>query len=234
MKNKYIKGIFVNRPNRFIGEILVDGELVIAHVPNTGRCKELLIPNETTVYLEKSNNPNRKTKYSLVLVENRGELVSIDSQLPNKIVYEALKDKAISELTTYGIIKKEATIKQSRMDFYLSKDDDKKGCYMEVKGVTLVDDNHCALFPDAPTERGSKHIQTLIALKEEGYRCVIFFLIQHPLGHFFTPNTQQDPTFSKLVYQAKKAGVEVLVYTCDVTLDGQIKIGGKIPFKDED
>ena len=156
---------FFKRPNRFIAEVLIEGKEVIAHVPNTGRCRELLIPN-TTVYLQKSNNPNRKTKYSLVLVENRGKLVSIDSQLPNGIVHEGLKAKAIPELANYDIIKREATVKNSRIDFYLSNEGVDKGCYIEVKGVTLVDDNHQTLFPDAPTERGSKHIESLIKLKK--------------------------------------------------------------------
>ena len=161
----YVKAIFLNRPNRFIAEVLINDKEVIAHVPNTGRCRELLVPN-TIVYLTKSNNPNRKIKYSLVIVENRGKLVYIDSQLPNGIVHEGLKAKAIPELSNYDNIKREATVKDSRIDFYLSKAGEDKGCYIEVKGVTLVDDNNRALFPDAPTERGSKHIESLIELKK--------------------------------------------------------------------
>ena len=160
-------------------------------------------------------------------------MVSIDSQLPNGIVHEGLIAKAIPELASYDIIKREATVNDSRIDFYLSNKEEEKGAYIEVKGVTLVDDNHLALFPDAPTERGSKHIETLIELKKEGYRSVIFFLIQHPLGHCFIPNRKQDPKFSGLVAKAKEAGVEVLCYACDIQLDKPITIGKAVPFKDE-
>ncbi|WP_425425448.1 DNA/RNA nuclease SfsA [endosymbiont 'TC1' of Trimyema compressum] len=141
--------------------------------------------------------------------------------------------KKIKELSAYGKIKKEASIMDSRIDFYLSNEGDIKGCYVEVKGVTLVDDKQVALFPDdAPTERGSKHIETLIELKEAGYQCVIF-LIQHPLVCSFTPNSGQDLKFANLVTKAIKAGVKVLCYNCNIALDKPIRIGKVVSFKDE-
>ena len=222
----YVKGIFINRPNRFIAEVEVDGELEIAHVPNTGRCKELLVEG-AAVWLKPSDNPNRKTKFSLHFVENKGVLVSLFSQQANSIVYDAIVDGKISELAGYDYHQREKTVDNSRIDIYLAnREDDCCGmnflvdsCYVEVKGVTLIVDGE-ARFPDAPTERGAKHLNELIKLKEEGNRCVVFFLIQHPAGKFFRSNWENDPKFSKALNEAFNAGVEILVYRCDNQLDG--------------
>ena len=213
----YVKGIFKNRPNRFIAEVEVDGNLEIAHVPNTGRCKELLV-EDAVVWLEPSNNPNRKTKFSLHFVENKNVLVSLYSQQANSIVYDAIVDGKIKELSGYSIHQREKTVDNSRIDIYLenSKDD---SCFVEVKGVTLIVNGE-ARFPDAPTERGAKHLKELIKLKKEGNRCVVFFLIQHPAGDFFRPNWDNDPEFSKTLKEAYGEGVEILVYKCDNQLDG--------------
>ena len=212
----YVKGIFKNRPNRFIAEVEVDGEIEIAHVPNTGRCKELLV-EDAVVWLKPSDNPNRKTKFSLHFVENKGVLVSIFSQEANKIVYDAIIDGKIEELSGYDYHQREKTVDNSRIDIYLANGDD--DCYVEVKGVTLIIDGE-ARFPDAPTERGAKHLKELIKLKKEGKRCVVFFLIQHPIGKFFRPNWDNDPVFSQTLNDAYDAGVEILVYRCDNQLDG--------------
>lgn len=222
----YVKGIFKARPNRFIAEVEVDGALEIAHVPNTGRCKELLVDG-ATVWLEPSDNPNRKTKYSLHFVENKGVLVSLYSQQANSIVYDAIVDGKIKELAGYDFHQREKTVDNSRIDIYLAnREDDCCGmnflvehCYVEVKGVTLIVDGE-ARFPDAPTERGAKHLKELIKLKKDGNRCVVFFLIQHPAGNFFRPNWQNDPNFSKTLNEAYEAGVEILVYRCDNQLEG--------------
>ena len=222
----YVKGIFRARPNRFIAEVEVDGELEIAHVPNTGRCKELLIDG-TAVWLKPSDNPNRKTKYSLHFVENKGVLVSLYSQQANSIVYDAIIDGKIKELAGYDFHQREKTVENSRIDIYLAnREDDCCGmnflvdpCYVEVKGVTLIVDGE-ARFPDAPTERGAKHLKELIKLKKDGNRCVVFFLIQHPSGKFFRPNWENDPNFSKTLNDAYEEGVEILVYRCDNQLDG--------------
>ncbi len=212
----YVKGIFKNRPNRFIAEVEVDGEIEIAHVPNTGRCRELLV-EDAVVWLKPSDNPNRKTKFSLHFVENKGVLVSLFSQEANKIVYDAIVDGKIRELSGYDYHQREKTVDNSRIDIYLANHED--DCYVEVKGVTLIVDGE-ARFPDAPTERGAKHLKELIKLKKEGKRCVVFFLIQHPIGKFFRPNWDNDPVFSQTLNEAYDAGVEILVYRCDNQLDG--------------
>ena len=222
----HVKGIFKNRPNRFIAEVEVDGKLEIAHMPNTGRCKELLV-EDAIVWLEPSNNPNRKTKYSLHFVENKGVLVSLYSQQANSIVYDAIKDGKIKELSGYTHHQREKTVDNSRIDIYLANEEDDccglsflvEPCYVEVKGVTLIVDGE-ARFPDAPTERGAKHLKELIKLKKQGNRCVVFFLIQHPAGNFFRPNWDNDPNFSKTLNEAYDVGVEILVYRCDNRLDG--------------
>ena len=213
----YVKGIFKNRPNRFIAEVEVDGVLEIAHVPNTGRCKELLVDN-AVVWLKPSDNPNRKTKFSLHFVENKGVLVSLYSQQANSIVYDAIVNGKIKELSDYSIHQREKTVDNSRIDIYLENEND-ESCFVEVKGVTLIVDGE-ARFPDAPTERGAKHLKELIKLKKEGNRCVVFFLIQHPAGTFFRPNWENDPVFSQTLNDAYQNGVEILVYRCDNQLGG--------------
>ena len=213
----YVKGIFKARPNRFIAEVEVDGNLEIAHVPNTGRCKELLVEN-AVVWLKPSDNPNRKTKFSLHFVENKGVLVSLYSQQANSIVYDAVVDGKINELSGYDYHQREKTVDNSRIDIYL-KNSNGDSCFVEVKGVTLIIDGE-ARFPDAPTERGAKHLKELIKLKKEGNRCCVFFLIQHPAGEFFRPNWENDPIFSQTLNEAYAEGVEILVYRCDNQLDG--------------
>ena len=224
--SEYIKAIFRKRPNRFIAEVEIDGKIAIAHVPNTGRCKELLVDG-AIVYLLPSNDPKRKTKYSLHFVENNGALVSIYSQLANKIVYEAILDRKIKELNSYLQIKQEKTIGKSRIDIYLANDDNE--CYVEVKGVTLVKDG-VAMFPDAPTERGRKHLNELIELKKNGHRAIVFFLIQHPNGNSFKPNWENDPEFAETLAIAENQGVEILVYKCENTLDNVELLGKAIEY----
>lgn len=213
----YVKGVFKNRPNRFIAEVEVEGQLEIAHVPNTGRCRELLV-EDAVVWLKPSDNPNRKTRFSLHFVENKGVLVSLYSQQANSIVYDAIINGKIKELVGYSIHQREKTIDNSRIDIYLENQNE-DSCFVEVKGVTLIVDGE-ARFPDAPTERGAKHLRELIKLKREGKRCVVFFLIQHPAGNFFRPNWENDPVFSQTLNEAFDEGVEILVYRCDNQLEG--------------
>ena len=213
----YVNGIFKARPNRFIAEVEVNGNLEIAHVPNTGRCKELLVEN-ATVWLKPSDNPNRKTKFSLHFVENKGVLVSLYSQQANSIVYDAVVDGKIKELSGYDNHQREKSVDNSRIDIYLENPNG-DSCFVEVKGVTLIVDGE-ARFPDAPTERGAKHLKELIKLKKEGNRCCVFFLIQHPAGEFFRPNWENDPIFSQTLNEAYAEGVEILVYRCDNQLSG--------------
>ncbi len=213
----YVRGIFKKRPNRFIAEVEVNNEIQIAHVPNTGRCKELLV-EDAIVWLKPSDNPKRKTKFTLLFVENRGHLVSIYSQQANEIVYDAIINGQIKELSGYDFHQREKTIDNSRIDIYLSNENGEE-CFVEVKGVTLVVGVE-ARFPDAPTERGTKHLNELIKLKKEGFRTAVFFLIQHPLAESFRPNWENDPLFSKTLNEAYEKGVEILVYKCDNRLDG--------------
>ena len=222
----YVKGIFKTRPNRFIAEVEVDGKLEIAHVPNTGRCRELLV-DDAVVWLKPSDNPNRKTRFSLHFVENKGALVSLYSQQANSIVYDAIVDGKIKELSGYSIHQREKTVDNSRIDIYLASENEE--CYVEVKGVTLIVDGE-ARFPDAPTERGAKHLKELIKLKKEGIRCCVFFLIQHPIGKFFRPNWENDPNFSQTLNDAYDAGVEILVYGCDNRLEGIELISESLDF----
>lgn len=227
-----VKAIFRNRANRFIAEVEIDGEIVKAHLPNTGRCKELLIDG-TTVYLKPSDNPNRKTKYSLYLIENNGALVAMYSQQASKIVIDAILNEKVKELSDYDIVEAEKTIGNSRIDIYLANLDNDNNpideTYVEVKSVTLIKDG-IAQFPDAPTERGRKHLEELISLKKEGIRAVVFFLIEHPNGNSFRPNWENDPKFSQTLNKTYSEGVEILVYKTENTLESIELVGESLDF----
>ena len=218
-----IPATFISRPNRFIAHVKIENtpenQVEIVHVKNTGRCKELLIPG-CRVYLEKSDNPTRKTLYDLIAVEKiypqdsenpqRKLLVNIDSQLPNKVTLEWLKAQ------NYSFIKPEFTFGKSRIDFYMEKGDEK--FLMEVKGCTLEIDG-IGYFPDAPTERGVKHLEELISAKQEGYNCKIAFVIQMEGITEVRGNTTTHPEFAATLQKAKDAGVEVLFLCCHVMPD---------------
>ena len=227
-----VKAIFRNRANRFIAEVEIDGEIVRAHLPNTGRCKELLIDG-ATVYLKPSDNPNRKTKYSLYLIENNGALVAMYSQEASKIVIDAILKGKVKELAGYDIVESEKTIGNSRIDIYLANLDNENNpideTYVEVKSVTLIKDG-LAQFPDAPTDRGRKHLEELISLKKQGIRAVVFFLIEHPNGNGFRPNWENDPKFSQALNKAYDEGVEILVYKTENTLDNIELVGQSLEF----
>ena len=209
--DKIVKGKFIERPNRFIAYVDIDGKTEKCHVKNTGRCKELLIPG-ATVYLEESNNQNRKTKYSLVGVMKENIMINMDSQAPNKVVKEWLESKTSEKGIT--LIKPEKVYGESRIDFYYETDSSK--AYMEVKGVTLIEDG-IARFPDAPTERGIKHIEHLIELKKLGYDTYIMFVIQCKGVRCFEPNDATHKAFGDALRKASKAGVEILAFDCIVT-----------------
>lgn len=217
------EGIFLERPNRFIANVLIDGKKEKVHVKNTGRCKEILIKG-TKVYLEKSNNPNRKTKYSLISAYKEDQLINIDSQVPNKVVFDAIKSNRIKELENIKVLKREVTFGNSRFDLYFEKDNESG--FIEVKGVTL-ENNGLSLFPDAPTERGTKHIKEMIKVVESGLKGYIFFLIQMENIKYFTPNTSMDEKFSNALIEANKKGVNILAYNSIVKEDS-IKINEKI------
>ena len=204
------EGWFIDRPNRFIAHVDIDGRVETVHVKNTGRCRELLRPG-AAVCLEVSDNPRRKTKYDLISVfkENLG-WVNIDSQAPNKVVREWL------EKQDYDLIKPEYKYGDSRIDFYMEKDGRKY--LMEVKGCTLEIDG-VGYFPDAPTQRGVKHLRELISASREGYECTAAFVIQMEGITEVRPNTETHPQFGKVLEEAEAAGVRIMCLQCRVGKD---------------
>jgi len=218
------EGKFIRRLNRFLAEVMVDGKETICHVKNTGRLKELLT-GEALVYLEKNDDPMRKTGYSLIAVKKDKRIVNIDSQAPNKVLYEALTKGKISlkgfENITY--IKQESTYGASRFDFYIENADRK--AFIEVKGVTL-EESGTAKFPDAPTLRGVKHIYELAGAKKHGFDAYIIFIVQMNNIKYFTPNDATHKEFGDALRFAGKNGVGILAYECDVKPD-LIEFNGK-------
>lgn len=211
-----VEATFVDRPNRFIAHCIANGNIQTVHVKNTGRCKELLTPN-ATVYLEVSDNPNRKTKYDLIAVKKCDKLINMDSQAPNKAAYEWLSNGGYIKAPI--LVKPEAKYGNSRIDFYIESKSEK--AYIEVKGVTLENDG-IACFPDAPTQRGSKHLRELIKAKENGYKAAVLFVIQMKGCTKFIPNDITDPDFADTLRLAGKNGVEVLAMDCVITPDSMV------------
>ena len=207
------KGIFQARPNRFIANVEVDGGVEVVHVKNTGRCRELLVPG-ATVYLEESGNPARKTRYDLIAVEKGRLLVNMDAQAPNKVFQEWAEGGGF--LPGLTLLRPESTWGSSRFDFYWEAGE-RRG-FVEVKGVTLEEDGH-ARFPDAPTERGVKHLEELIRCQAEGYEAAVCFVIQMAGMKDFAPNDVTHPAFGAALRKAAGAGVQVLARGCRVTLD---------------
>lgn len=203
-----IEGSFIKRINRFIAEVLIDQKIELVHVKNTGRCKELFVLG-AKVYLQRSDNPKRKTKYSLISIYKGDILINIDSQVPNQVVYDAILNNQIEDIQDVDFIKREVTFGKSRLDLYFEKDE-RKG-FIEVKGCTL-EENNIVRFPDAPTERGRKHIAELIEAKKAGYEAYIFFLIQMDGVTRFIPNSCTDKAFADILYHAIDEGVNVLIY----------------------
>ena len=216
--NNIHKGKFISRPNRFIAEVEILGEKHTVHVKNTGRCKELLLPG-ATIYLDEPIGKERKTKYDLVAVEKlcpdeRKILINMDSGAPNEAVAEFLKNGTLFPDAT--LIRREVTKGNSRFDFCIEQGE--KITYLEVKGVTL-ENNGIASFPDAPTERGVKHIEELIELKKHGYGAAILFVIQMKGITEFRPNEITHKTFGDALRKAKNEGVSVYAFDCIVTPD---------------
>lgn len=207
--NKIIEGIFLNRPNRFIAEVMIEGKEETVHVKNTGRCKELLIPGAKIILEDCSNNKNRKTKYSLIAVWKDDILVNIDSQVPNKVVFDAILANKVMGLENLDHLKPEVTFGNSRFDMYY-ENKGKKG-FIEVKGVTL-ENGGISMFPDAPTERGRKHVLEMIQAVKEGYKGTIFFLIQMKGPKEFRLNWKMDEKFSQAIKLASENGVDIIAY----------------------
>lgn len=214
--------VFRSRPNRFIAKVEINGQEETVHVKNTGRCRELLVPGRT-VWLEEGSNPNRKTKYDLIAVDKDGLLVNMDAQAPNKVFAEWVRSgKFVPNLT---LLRPETTWGKSRFDFYWESDD-RKG-FVEVKGCTLENDGFCR-FPDAPTERGVKHLNELVSCMDDGFEAAVCFVIQMEGMKSFSPNDTTHPAFGDALRAAQAAGVQVLAMGCHVEPD-RLEITHTIP-----
>ena len=206
------QGRFLSRPNRFIAHVEMDGKTEICHVKNTGRCRELLIPG-ARVWCAEAENPNRKTAYDLIAVEKGPYLVNMDSQAPNQAVGEWLRNGGLGNAQ---VVLPEQRFHDSRFDFYLERDG--KPMFLEVKGVTLEENGVCR-FPDAPTQRGARHLRELTLAREQGYDAAVLFVIQMAPVRYLTPNDWTDPEFGKALREAAAKGVAVLAVDCVVTPD---------------
>lgn len=208
---KIKKAVFLDRPNRFVAHIELDGKTEVAHVKNTGRCKELLLPG-STIYVQEADSSTRKTKYDLISVCKGDMLINMDSQAPNKVFAQWVKEGRF--LPGITLIKPETTFGNSRLDFYLETAETK--IFVEVKGVTL-EEKGVARFPDAPTQRGIKHLEELCAAVRAGYQAYGVFVVQMSPITRFEPNDQTHPAFGEALRHAAREGVQLLALDCSVT-----------------
>ena len=216
-----VPGIFHSRPNRFIALVEIQGEETVCHVKNTGRCRELLPPG-AKVWCQRSDNPNRKTAYDLITVQKGSRLINMDSQAPNQAAAEWLRRGGLGEITQ---LRAETVHGESRFDFSFVRDG--KPCLLEVKGVTLEQDGVCA-FPDAPTQRGARHLRHLEKASREGWGAYVLFVIQMEGVLRLHPNEATDPEFAQALRAAAAAGVEILAVDCAVTEDS-MEIRAPVP-----
>ena len=222
MKYGYVAdAVFLQRPNRFIAQVLLNGQEETVHVKNTGRCKELLVPG-AKVYLEKGQNPARKTGWDLIAVEKGDRLINMDSQLPNKVAEEWLAQGGFGH---FSQLFREQTWGASRLDFCLK--DARRTKYVEVKGVTLEEGGK-VYFPDAPTARGTKHLEELTRIRQEGMEAAVLFVVQMNGVSSFSPNGATDPAFSDALRRAKDAGVEIAAIDCLVRPE-EVTPGQRVP-----
>ena len=218
-----VPGTFLSRPNRFIALVMIDGREEIVHVKNTGRCRELL-PAGAQVWCQKSDNPNRKTKFDLITVQKGDRLINMDSQAPNTAAGEWLKSGGLGEIEN---IKAETFLGDSRFDFSFTKDG--RQCFLEVKGVTLEEDGVCA-FPDAPTERGAKHLKGLAEAAKAGFGAYVLFVIQMADVKYLRPHDERDPAFGAALREAAENGVAIMAMDCAISVDSMdIRLG--VPVK---
>ena len=218
---KMVPGVFLARPNRFIAHVKINGREEVCHVKNTGRCRELLPPG-AEVWCQESDNPARKTKYDLITVKKGDRLINMDSQAPNTAAREWLLAGGLGEISE---LRPETVHGDSRFDFSFMKDG--KRCFLEVKGVTLENDGVCA-FPDAPTERGTKHLRGLTRAAEEGFGAYVLFVVQMEDVRYLHPNDATDPAFGKTLREAAGAGVKILAMDCRVT-PGSMALNKSLP-----
>ena len=218
-----VPGTFLSRPNRFIAKVCIDGVEETVHVKNTGRCKELL-PAGAQVWCQKSDNPNRKTKFDLITVKKGDRLINMDSQAPNIAAGEWLRNGGLGEIEN---LKAETFHADSRYDFSFTKDG--RQCFLEVKGVTLEEDGVCA-FPDAPTKRGAKHLKGLTQAANDGFGAYVLFVIQMADVKYLRPHDERDPTFGQALRDAAENGVTVMAMDCAVDID-TMDIRLRVPVK---
>lgn len=221
---KILPARFLSRPNRFVARVEAEGEELVCHVKNTGRCRELLVPG-ATVWLEESPNPSRKTKFDLIAVEKGERLINMDAQAPNKVFGEWAAAGGFREGLT--LLRPETTYGSSRFDFYWESS--KSRGFVEVKGVTLEEDG-VVRFPDAPTLRGVKHLDELVKAREAGYEAAVCFVIQMEDVRWFAPNDETHPEFGQALRRAAQAGVEILAMDCAVTPQS-LTIGKPVPIR---
>lgn len=221
---KILPARFLSRPNRFVARVEAEGEELVCHVKNTGRCRELLVPG-ATVWLEESPNPSRKTKFDLIAVEKGDRLINMDAQAPNKVFGEWASAGGFREGLT--LLRPETTYGSSRFDFYWESS--KSRGFVEVKGVTLEEDG-VVRFPDAPTLRGVKHLDELVKAHEAGYEAAVCFVIQMENVRWFAPNDETHPEFGQALRRAAQAGVEILAMDCAVTPQS-LTIGKPVPIR---
>ena len=218
-----VPGRFQARPNRFIAHVEIDGHTEVVHVKNTGRCRELLTVG-AKIWCQKSSNPNRKTQYDLIAVEKGERLINMDSQAPNLAAKEWLTAGGLGEIEN---LRAETKHGDSRFDFSFTKEG--KTCFLEVKGVTMEKDGICA-FPDAPTERGAKHLRGLTDAAREEYGAYVLFVIQMADVKYLHPNDTTDPEFGKAIREAAKKGVHVMAVDCAVDI-GSMAIRNQVLVK---
>lgn len=221
---KILPARFLSRPNRFVARVEAEGEELVCHVKNTGRCRELLVPG-ATVWLEESPNPSRKTKFDLIAVEKGDRLINMDAQAPNKVFGEWAAAGGFREGLT--LLRPETTYGSSRFDFYWESS--KSRGFVEVKGVTLEEDG-VVRFPDAPTLRGVKHLDELVKAREAGYETAVCFVIQMENVRWFAPNDVTHPEFGQALRRAAQAGVEILAMDCAVTPQS-LTMGKSVPIR---
>lgn len=216
-------GVFLSRPNRFVANVEIDGRTEVVHVKNTGRCRELL-PAGAKVWCQRCFHPARKTKFDLIAVRKGDRLINMDSQAPNQAAGEWLRSGGLGETQA---LRPETVHGDSRFDFSFRKDG--RTCFLEVKGVTLERDGVCA-FPDAPTERGSKHLRGLMEAAQAGYGAYVLFVIQMQGVKELRPNDETDPKFGQALREAAEKGVEILAMDCAVTPD-RMEIRDRVPVR---
>ena len=218
-----VPGFFRNRPNRFIAHVEIDGKEQVVHVKNTGRCRELLVPG-AMVWCQRSDNPARKTQYDLVTVRKGQRLINMDSQAPNAAAREWLESGGLGKIDN---LRQETVYRDSRFDFSFTREG--RTCFLEVKGVTLEDNGVCA-FPDAPTQRGTKHLRGLAEAARQGYGAYVLFVIQMADVKYIHPNDRTDPDFGAALREAAAQGVKVLAVRCQVSED-EMTISGSVPVR---